>query len=130
MLYYSDAALRYAVDRCLEEDGYRIGIATKEKKEALEKLLLRKEDFFKVINYNNQFEILFKNGSLIRYIPLSSSSRGDALNLLIVDEDVDNDLLETILIRLEKVEWVKRRQRQSDGNDERKYERVTGTIYE
>lgn len=130
MLYYSDAALRYAVDRCLEEDGYRIGIATKEKKEALEKLLLRKEDFLKVINYNNQFEILFKNGSLIRYIPLSSSSRGDALNLLIVDEDVDNDLLETILIRLEKVEWVKRRQRQSDGNDERKYERVTGTIYE
>jgi hypothetical protein len=112
MLYYSDAALRYAVDRCLEEDGYRIGIATKEKKEALEKLLLRKEDFLKVRNYNNQFEILFKNGSLIRYIPLSSSSRGYALNLLIVDEDVDNDLLETILIRLEKVEWVKRRQRQ------------------
>ena len=114
MLYYSDAALRYAVDRCLEENGYRVGIATKEKKEALEKLLLRKEDFFKVINYNNQFEILFKNGSLIRYIPLSSPSRGDALNLLIVDEDVDNDLLETMLTRLEKVEWVKRRRRQSD----------------
>ena len=114
MLYYSDAALRYAVDRCLEEDGYIIGIATKEKKEALEKLLLRKEDFLKVRYYYDQFEILFKNGSLIRYIPLSSSSRGYALNLLIVDEDVDNDLLETILIRLEKVEWVKRRQRQLD----------------
>ena len=114
MLYYSDAALRYAVDRCLEKDGYRVGIATKEKKEALEKLLLRKEDFLRVRNYNNQFEILFKNGSLIIYIPLSFSSRGYALNLLIVDEDIDDDILKTTLIPLEKLELIRRRQRQCD----------------
>lgn len=117
MLYLSDAALQYAVDRCLEKDGYKVGIVTTRRAETTEKLLQMTTDVLKTNKrYGGLAEIVFNNGSVIRCMPVSESCRGRALHQLIVDEDISEHLLTDVFRPMEKLEWIERRSKQEDRN--------------
>jgi len=104
ILYYSDAALRYAVDRCLERDRYIVGITVPwgKRNEVSEKLLSMAKNVARYRTTNFRFEIMFENGSIIQYFPPSEESRGRALHLLIVSKDIDDDLLRDVFIPMER----------------------------
>lgn len=111
MLYYSDAAIKYAVDKCLEKNNYKVIIATTRKPYTVEKLLQMAKDVAVFKNTTTESLVAFNNGSSIKCIRISTSCRGNAANLLIVDEDINDDILRNVFIPMEKLDWIQRRQR-------------------
>lgn len=116
MLYYSKAALRYAFDRCLERERYKVGIATSHRHQAANILL----DMIKNISPSEVQVLLltkhnpcvrFSNGSEISFIPQNESARGRKLHLLIVDEDVESQFLQCVLRPMEILEYMERSER-------------------
>lgn len=92
MLFLSNAALRYAVDICLEKDNYKVGIAVigEDKRNTVQQMILDMvtgSDYIESVrNSKYNFTIDFKNGSYIKLINASDNSRGNRLHLLIADK--------------------------------------------
>lgn len=118
MLFLSNAALRYAVDICLEKDKYKVGIATKgfEKRDIVRQQILDmitgSDCVEHIRNSKYNFEVQFKNGSVIKLILASDSSRGNMLHLLIVDREISIDVVECVLKRCELLDWIEYRYEQ------------------
>lgn len=112
MLFLSNAAIRYAVDICQEKEKYKVGIAIRgeDKREVVRELIssmISNSDCVERIRDSKySFEICFKNGSIIRFIHPSDSSRGQKLHLLIVDRKIPIDIVQNVLKRCEIIEWL------------------------
>ena len=123
MIFLSNAALRYAVDICLEKDKYKVGIAIKgeDKRNIMRQLILDMvvgSDCVETIrNSKNNFEVCFKNGSRIKFIYASDSARMNRLHLLIVDRDVSIDIVQYVLKPCENLEWFEYMYEQRDIKD-------------
>lgn len=117
MIYLSESALKYAVNICEELPNYKVGIAL-----SRASLFLKKDGynimniiqdtitdiearFYININGNTLNEIEFSNGSSIRFIPISESSRGYAFSLLIVEYNIDKEFVNCVLRPCEKVDY-------------------------
>ena len=97
MIFLSNAALRYAVDICLEKDKYKVGIAIfdEDKRAAAHQFvysMVSDSDYVENIrNSKYNFEVHFKNGSAIKFVYPSDNARGHRFHLLIEDKDNPKD---------------------------------------
>lgn len=105
MLYYSRAALRYAVDRCLEIPGYKVLISTSHRKEV--------DDYLKKyiksidIDENPPYMLRCSSSSVSAYDFFNTSriivalphenSRSRRCNLLIADMDLNESFIQDVL---------------------------------
>lgn len=111
MIFLSKAAIRYAVDVCQERERHRIGIAIhgEDKRNDMHELILSMisdSDYIERIRdskYN--FEIYFKNGSVIKFIYPSDNARGNRWHLLIADKEIPMDIIQNVLKRCEILDW-------------------------
>lgn len=112
MIYLSESALKYAVNICEELPGYKVGIATS----ALPLLVALKFFYTAIAKDRDTIEVIenekrdcatieFSNGSSIRFIPISESSRGYAFSLLIVEYGIDKEFVNCVLRPCERVDY-------------------------
>lgn len=115
MIFLSDAAIRYAVDVCQERKGYTVGIAIQnpEGRDIVCKKILSmisdSDCITKIKNLKHDFAIWFDNGSMIRCIAASESSRTMAFHLVIASWDIPIDIMDNVLKPIEKTEWIEYR---------------------
>ena len=109
MIYLSESALKYAVNICEELPGYKVGIALSSKNgyDIMQVIVDAITDAKATIYFidNNKHRIEFSNGSTIRFIPTSDSSRGYAFSLLIVEYNIDKEFVNCVLRPCEKVDY-------------------------
>lgn len=111
MIYLSLSALKYASNICEELPKYKVGIALlhmSDSKSIIDILKANIRDVgVKIIinKYNPRIE--FSNGSFIRFICASCSSKGYALNLLIAEYGIDREIIDHALLPYEKVDYYK-----------------------
>lgn len=110
MLFLSNAAIRYAVNICEENDRYKVGIAVnRNNREATTEMLLDISEELpgvkQIINSHYCFEILFKNESTIKVIPATTSARANKCHLLIVDPEVSLNVILNDLEPCETLMW-------------------------
>lgn len=118
MLWLSNEAIEYAVDKCRRESRYKVGIAlnSRTKYNEVEMYLrdcLRDTDEFRVCKSVCDTTIKFHNGSYIRVIPASDNARGYKMHLLIADKNISDDVLNCVLRPCEILEWTERQKRQN-----------------
>ena len=109
MLYYSRAALRYAVDRCLEIPGYKVLISTSYRedtdgyiKKYIESIDISKSPLYKIhCASSSASEYDFFNMSRITVALPNENSRGRRCNLLIVDMDLNESFIHDVLRPME-----------------------------
>lgn len=117
MLWLSDEAVQYAVTKCRNTAGYRIGIAVlnvsaRQSLDHLLRELLKDRDDYRIRrNGGHAIVVEFDNGSYIRTLPASECARGYRVHLLIVDENINDEVLNYILRPLETLECIKRMRR-------------------
>ena len=114
MLYYSRAALRYAVDRCLEIPCYKVLISTIHIKEAYDyignhiySLDVAGEPPFKAYcspDVSSTYDF-FNLSRIIIALP-STSSKGKRCHLLIADRDLGKDFINGVLRPMELLEMI------------------------
>lgn len=117
MIYLSNAALRYAVNICLELPNYHVIICPKSRNE-WEDIIDQLVDYIPSLGINvNKISksksgdccIKFTTGSIIRFVLASDSSRGYKTNLVIVDSEVDEDIINTVLRPMEIKQLIEKR---------------------
>ena len=111
MIFLSNAAIRCAVDVSQEREGPKIGIAiqTEDKRNAMRELILSmlsdSDCVEKIRNSKHNFEIYFKNGSMIKFVFPSDNARGNRWHLLIADKEIPYDIIQNVLRRCELLDW-------------------------
>lgn len=117
MIYLSNAALRYAVNICLELPNYRVVICPESRNEWAD-LIDQIIDYIPslAININRAIKtksgncfIEFSNESVILFCPANESSRGLRANLIIVSPKLDEDFINTVLIPMEIKQLIEKR---------------------
>lgn len=116
MLYLSDEAIEYAVNKCRRTDGYKVVVAvsngrTQQYLENILRNLLEGGNNFNVSRNGTHLQVEFANGSYIHVLPATEQSRGYRAHLLVVDENIDDNIIDEALRRLEILEWHDRRRR-------------------
>lgn len=117
MLWLSDEAVQYAVAKCRNTAGYRIGIAVsnasvRQNLDHLLRELLEDRDNYRIRrNGGHTIVIEFGNGSYIRTLPASEYARGYRVHLLIADENINDEVLNCVLRPLETLEHIERMRR-------------------
>ena len=112
MIYLSEAALQYAVAKCREECGYKIGIVPYQFSDNLKisrslGIYLSPIPDYKVKRYADRRDIIFDNKSLIRIIPTTDASKGFRHHLLIADSRIPENILNTVFRPMETLERMK-----------------------
>ena len=117
MIYLSNAALRYAVNICLELPNYRVVICPEFRSE-WEDLMDQIVDYVPSLAENinratktkssNCF-IEFVNGSIIQFCSANESSRGLRANLIIVSSKVDEEFINVVLRPMEIKQLIEKR---------------------
>lgn len=109
MLYYSNAALRYAVDRCFEIPGHKVLISTSHRKETDNYL----KKYIKSIGIDESLSYIlrcssssasvyhFFNASRIIVALPHENSRAIRCNLLIADMDLNESFIQDVLRPME-----------------------------
>lgn len=117
MIYISNAALRYAVNICLELPNYHVIICPKSRDEWRD-IIDQIVDYIPslAINVNrihtaksgNCF-IEFFNGSVIKFVAANESSRGCRANLIEVSSEVNEDFINAVLRSMEIKQLIEKR---------------------
>lgn len=107
MIYLTNSAVQYAVNICSELEGYKVVIACDRANAT--KLF---ETLLSITNGNDIYKVhddglSFKNGSTIRFVPISESARGYKAHLLIVDAEIEDELLHQVLLPMEVLDWYR-----------------------
>lgn len=117
MIYLSNAALRYAVNICLELPNYRVVICPESRNEWAD-LIDQIIDYIPslAININRAKKtksgncfIEFSNESVILFCPANESSRGIRANLVIASSKLDEDFINAVLIPMEIKRLIEKR---------------------
>ena len=117
MLFLSDAALRFAVEICLEKEKYRVCIAIPDPVRRMDifRRVVEKATLYDFGAYKRQLPITltleFSNGSIIKVIQCSDSARGHICNLLIADPSITRPVLLDVLRPLERGDWIEYNER-------------------
>lgn len=102
MFWLSDEAIEYAVFKCQNNPGYKVGIALNSRSkyndvELCMRKCLKDTDDYIFRKRANDKRIEFHNGSYIRIIPATDNSRGYRFHLLIADREISNEIINYIL---------------------------------
>ena len=117
MIYLSNAALRYAVNICLELPNYRVVICPESRNEWAD-LIDQIIDYTPslAININRAKKtksgncfIEFSNESVILFCPTNESSRGLRANLIIVSSKLDEEFINVVLRPMEIKQIIEKR---------------------
>lgn len=117
MIYLSNAALRYAVNICLELPNYRVVICPESRNEWAD-LIDQIIDYIPslAININRAKKtksgncfIEFSNESVILFCPANESSRGLRANLIIVSSKLDEEFINVVLRPMEIKQLIEKR---------------------
>lgn len=115
MLYLSDAAIDYAVAMCTSNPRYKVIIAVsgvRKGHNVFNHIVGSVERSPGIVVSGGILKLIeWQNGSTIRIVPCSNSSRGMRAHLVIVDNDADEDVVNTVFRRIEILEQIDRRQR-------------------
>ena len=115
MLYLSDAAIDYAVAMCTSNPRYKVIIAVsgvRKRHNVFNHIVGSVERSPGIVVSGGILKLIeWQNGSTIRIVPCSNSSRGMRAHLVIVDNDADEDVVNTVFRRIEILEQIDRRQR-------------------
>ena len=119
MLWLSDEAIEYAVFKCQNNPGYKVGIALNSRSkyndvELCIQKCLKNMDNYKFCKGIYDRGIAFHNGSYIRIIPATDNSRGYKFHLLITDEEINDKIINCILRPWEILNYVADRHKLSD----------------
>lgn len=122
MLWLSDEAIEYAVSKCRNERGYKVGIALNSRGkysdvELCIRRCLRDADIFELRRSTNNMEIKFHNGSYIKVIPASDNSRGHRFHLLVPDKDISDEVLNCVLRPCETLKSIERQRHRRYNSD-------------
>ena len=117
MIYLSNAALRYAVNICLELPNYHVFICPEFRSEWGD-LIYQIIDYVPSLAENinrakktksgNCF-IEFSNGSVILFCPAKENSRGMRANLIIASSKLDKDFIYAVLLPMEIKQFIEKR---------------------
>lgn len=117
MIYLSNAALRYAVNICLESPNYHVVICPEFRSEwgdLIDQIIDYVPSLAENINRvkktksNNCF-IEFSNGSVILFCPAKENSRGMRANLIIASSKLDKDFIYAVLLPMEIKQFIEKR---------------------
>lgn len=117
MIYLSNAALRYAVNICLELPNYHVVICPEFRNEWVD-IIDQLIDYIPSLGINvhrilksksGDCCIEFTTGSIIRFVPAHDSSRRYRTNLVIVDSKIDEDIINTVLRPMEIKQLIEKR---------------------
>lgn len=108
MIYLSESAVKYAVNICEELPGYKVGIALSSKNgydimQVIMDAITDDEATIYFIN-NNSHRIEFSNGSTIQFISLPDGIRGYVPHLVIVENNIDREFVNSVLW-LDEIEY-------------------------
>lgn len=117
MIYLSNAALRYAVNICLELPNYHVVICPEfrnERADFIDQIIDYIPSFVTNINRAKKTKsgncfIEFSNGSIIRFCPANESSRGIRANLVIASSKLDKDFINAVLLPMEIKQLIEKR---------------------
>lgn len=117
MIYLSNAALRYAVNICLELPNYHVVICSESRSEWGD-LIDQIVDYIPSLSENinrakktksgNCF-LEFSNKSVILFCPAKESSRGMRANLIIASSKLDKNFINTVLLPMEIKQFIEKR---------------------
>lgn len=115
MLYLSDAAVDYAVAMCASNPRYKVIIVVsgvRKRHNVFNHIVGSVERSPGMVISGGILKLIeWQNGSTIRIVPCSNNSRGMRAHLVIVDNDADEDVVNTVFRRIEILEQIDRRQR-------------------
>lgn len=119
MFWLSDEAIEYAVFKCQNNPGYKVGIALNSRSkyndvELCMRKCLKDTDDYIFRKGTNDKRIEFHNGSYIRIIPATDNSRGYKFHLLITDEEINDEIINYVLRPCEILNYVADRHKLSD----------------
>lgn len=117
MIYLSNAALRYAVNICLELPNYRVVVCPESRNEwadltdqiinYIPSLAININRVIKTKSGNCFIE--FVNGSIIQFCSANESSRGLRANLIIVSSKLDEEFINVVLRPMEIKQLIEKR---------------------
>lgn len=119
MFWLSDKAIEYAVFKCQNNPGYKVGIALNSRSKyndvelCMRKCLKDTDDYIFRKGANDK-RIEFHNGSYIRIIPATDNSRGYKFHLLITDKEINDEIINCVLRPCEILNYVADRHKFSD----------------
>ncbi len=115
MLYLNKAAIDYAVAMCASTPRYKVVIAVGGRWGGyyVFSYIMNsvKRSPRMVVSGSTLESIEWQNGSTIRIVPCSNNSRNLRAHLVIVDNNVDEDIVNTVFRRIEILEQIDRIQR-------------------
>lgn len=116
MLYLSEEAMDYAMAMCKRNRGYRVVIVTssEQRKEFILHYIGGSRDWNpqrRMIHYYHPQYAELDNGSVIDIVSASENARGRRAHLVIVDDEVSDELINSVFRPIEILEQVERRQR-------------------
>lgn len=117
MIYLSNAALRYAVNICLESPNYHVVICPEFRSEwgdLIDQIIDYVPFLAENINRTKKTKsgncfIEFINGSVILFCPAKENSRGIRANLIIASSKLDKDFVNTVLLPIERQQFIEKR---------------------
>lgn len=126
MLDYSNAAINYAVLRCLEKPNFKVLIATPKGEQALNQIKRMIQDTGlpaimtnEIIKFFSNRTISFNNGSLITIVPASENIKANKCHLCIVDENLDATVLRSLYYPLETLYMMEKDMKKRNDNNTR-----------
>ena len=117
MIYLSNAALRSAVNICLESPNYHVVICPEFRSEwgdLIDQIIDYVPSLAENINRAKKTKsgncfIEFSNGSVILFCPAKENSRGMRANLIIASSKLDKDFIYAVLLPMEIKQFTEKR---------------------
>ena len=117
MIYLSNAALRYAVNICLESPNYHVVICPEFRSEwgdLIDQIIDYIPSLAENINRAKKTKsgncfIEFSNGSVILFCPAKENSRGMRANLIIASSKLDKDFIYAVLLPMGIKQFIEKR---------------------
>ena len=117
MIYLSNAALRYAVNICLELPNYHVIICPESRSEwgdLIDQIIDYIPSLTENINRTKKTKsgncfIEFTNGSIILFCPAKENSRGMRANLIIASSKLNENFINAVLIPMEIKQLIEKR---------------------
>ena len=104
MIFLSDSAIKYSVNICTERSNYRVGIAIYDPNIKIHvqnqicDICGKLGDGLvqRIVGQKHNFRVDFENGSNIRFLNTTGSSRGVKTHLLVLDEGIPYELWDNV----------------------------------
>lgn len=114
MIVYCKTAIEFGMKKCMEQPKYRVLVAIpdsklKELKSFIKKVRHKGDVDYEIRETKGCLTVVFTNGSALYTVSTAEETKGRPVHLAIVDENVTNDFIMKVILRLEVLEFKARR---------------------